>query len=54
MIFYRISELMLAILIQKYDKNDFSFDPVQERETKFYRLSGATFYDIRSTSSPQR
>ena len=30
---YRISELMLATLIQKYDKHHFIFDPVQERET---------------------
>ena len=30
---------MLATLIQKYDKNHFIFDPVQEQET------GATFYD---------
>ena len=35
MIFYRISDLMLETLIQRYDKkNHFSFvDPVQKRET---------------------
>ena len=33
MIVYRIPELMLAILIQAYDKNHIVFDPVQERET---------------------
>ena len=32
MIFYRISELMLPKLIQRYDKNHFIFDPVQKRE----------------------
>ena len=31
--FYRISELMLAILIQRYDKNYFIFDQVKKRET---------------------
>ena len=31
--FCRISELMLPKLIQRYDKNNFSFDPVQKRET---------------------
>ena len=34
---------MLATIIQRYEKNHFIFDPVQE--LKFYRLSGATFYD---------
>ena len=33
MIFYGISEFMLATLIQKYDKSHFIFDPVQEPET---------------------
>ena len=32
-IFFHISELMLATLIQKYNKNPFIFDPVQEQET---------------------
>ena len=31
--FYRISELMLPTLIQRFDKNHFSFNPAQERET---------------------
>ena len=35
MIFYRISELMLPTLIQRYDKNHFIFDPVQKRETNW-------------------
>ena len=34
MIFYRISELMLPTLIQRYDKNHFIFHPV-ERETNW-------------------
>ena len=44
MTFYRISELMLATLIQRYDKNHFIFDPVQEW-LKFYSLSDITFSD---------
>ena len=31
--FFILSELMLATLIQRYDKNHFIFDPVQEWET---------------------
>ena len=31
MIVYPISELMLATLIQKYNKNYFIFDPLQEQ-----------------------
>ena len=31
--FYRVTELMLATLIQRYDKNHFIFSPVQKRET---------------------
>ena len=31
--FYRVPELMLATLIQRYDKNHLIFDPVYERET---------------------
>ena len=47
MIFYRISELMLPTLIQRYDKNHFIFDPVQKRDQlKFYRRSDAAFYII--------
>ena len=34
MILYRISELMLPTLIQRYDKKkSIHFDPVQERDT---------------------
>ena len=37
---------MLPTLVQRYDKNEFIFDPVETRETlKFYRLSDATFYN---------
>ena len=46
MSFYCISELMLATLIQRYDKKSFHFK--NERLT-FYRLSGATFYDCINT-----
>ena len=35
MIFYHISELMLATLIQRYDKASFIFYPVQEWETNW-------------------
>ena len=47
MIFYHISEFMLATLIQRYDKKSFHFYPVQKCEANwiFYRLSDATFYD---------
>ena len=46
MIYYRISELMLATFILRYDKI-ISF---QERKIlKFYRLSGATFYECINT-----
>ena len=35
-IIYRISELMLPTLIQRYDKkNHFIFDPLQKRETNW-------------------
>ena len=44
--FLRISELMLATLIERCDKNHFIFDPVQNRET---RLLGATFYNCINT-----
>ena len=45
--FYHISELMLATLIQRYDKRSFHFwSSSQTRdELKFTRLSDATFYD---------
>ena len=34
--FYRISELILPTLIQRYDKNSFQFfEPVQKREANF-------------------
>ena len=50
MIYYRISELMLPTLIQRYDKNLFIFDPVQKRDyLKFYRLLYAPFYDCINT-----
>ena len=51
MIFNGISELMKATLIQRYDKNHFIFDPVQEWEINwnFYKLSDATFYDCINT-----
>ena len=39
MIFYRISELMLPILIQRYDKNHFFFDTFQKWETN-WKFSG--------------
>ena len=44
---YRISELMLATLIQRYDKKSFHFK--NERLTEIYRLSGAKFYDCINT-----
>ena len=31
MIFYRISELMSPILIQRYDEKSFYFDPLQKQ-----------------------
>ena len=47
MIFYRISELMLPTLIQRYNKKSFHFlsSSKTRDELKFYRLSDATFYD---------
>ena len=39
--FYHISELMLATLIQRYDRKSFHF---KNERLKFYRLSGATLY----------
>ena len=47
MIFYRISELMLATLIQRYHKNHFISRTGDL--LKFYKLSGATFYDCINT-----
>ena len=47
MIFYRISELKLATLIQRYDKNHF-ISRTRDKLT-FYRLSGAAFYDCINT-----
>ena len=38
---------MLAILIQRYDKNSFHFK--NESLTETYRLSGTTFYDCINT-----
>ena len=47
---YSIFEFLLPTWIQRYDKNHFIFDPVQKGETlKFYRLSGAKFYDYINT-----
>ena len=46
MILYRISELMLATLIQRYDKKSFHF---KNEKLKFYRLSGATLNDFVNT-----
>ena len=51
MIFSGISELMLATIIQRYDKKSFHFlSKSRTRDLlKFYRLSGATFYDCINT-----
>ena len=48
MIFYRIFELTLATLIQRYDKKSFHFK--NERLTEFSKLPGATFYDCINTT----
>ena len=48
MIFHRISELMLATLIQRYD-NKCHFISRTRDQLKFYRTSGATFYDCINT-----
>ena len=47
MIFYRISELILPTLIQRYDKKSFNFLSTSKTRDwlKFYKLSDATFYD---------
>ena len=37
---------MLATLIQRYDKKSFHF---MNKKLKFYRLSGATFFDCINT-----
>ena len=42
--FYRFSELMLATLIQRYDLKNHLILRMRDR-LKFYRLSGAIFYD---------
>ena len=43
---YHISELIMAISIQGYDKNHFSLIQFKKRDyLKFYKLSYATFYD---------
>ena len=47
--FYRISELMLATLIQRFDKKKNHFVSRTRDQLKFYRLSGATFYDCTKT-----
>ena len=46
MIFYHISDLMFATFIQRCDKKSFHF---KNERLKFYRLSGATFYDCINT-----
>ena len=46
MIFYHISELMLATLIQRYNKKSFHF---KNERLKFYRLSSVPFYDCINT-----
>ena len=43
MTFYGISELVLATFIQRYDKN--YFISRTRGYLRFYRLSGATFYE---------
>ena len=43
MIFYGISELMLAIFIQRYDKKNLFISRLRDL-LKFYRLSGTTIY----------
>ena len=47
MIFYRISELTLPTLIQRYDKKSFQFWSSSKMTDllKFHRLSNAIFYD---------
>ena len=45
MIFCRISELMLAKLIQRHDKKKKLFISRRRNKLKFYRQSGGTFYD---------
>ena len=43
--FYRISELMSAILIQGYDKkNHFIFDPVQKKERQTEILQAVRYH----------
>ena len=48
MIFYHISELMLATLIQRYDKKNHFISNTRDW-LKFYRLSGVSFYDYINT-----
>ena len=45
-IFYRISELMLATLIQTYDKKSFHFKA--EGLTEILKAVSVTFYDCNS------
>ena len=49
--FYHISELMLATLIQRYDKKSFHFwfSSRMGDYLKIYRLSSATVYDCINT-----
>ena len=46
--FYRIFELILATLIQRYDKKN-HFTLTTRDSLKVYRLSGAIFYDCMNT-----
>ena len=48
MIFYRIPELMLATIIQRCHKKNHSISRTRD-SLKFFRLSGATFYDFINT-----
>ena len=48
---FPLSKLMLALLIQRYDKTIISFlnQSNNERLTKILQVSGATFYDCINT-----
>ena len=48
MIFYCISEFLLATLIQRYDKKIHFISRMRDK-LKFYRQSDATFYDCINT-----
>ena len=38
--FYRVPDLMLPPLIQRYDKNHFIFDPLQNPKTRDWNFTG--------------